>query len=115
MRQQLVALGPQGAQIYDLLLQAIKLALVSALHDVFLLGAVLSACGIVTVVFLKELPLRKSYGPPVAEGASETAAQVGHDAFPSLPQLKPEDASPPVLRPVPLPVAEASGQRRRGA
>ena len=115
MRQQLVALGPQGAQIYDMLLQAIKLALVSALHDVFLLGAVLSACGIVTVVFLKELPLRKSYGPPVAEGASETAAQVGHDAFPSLPQLKPEDASPPVLQPLPLPVAEASGQRRRGA
>src|SRR6267143_634718 len=111
MRQQLVALGPQGAQIYDVLLQAIKLALVSALHDVFLLGAVLSACGVVTVVFLKELPLRKSYGPPVTEGASETAAQVGHDAFPSLPSRKPEDQSPPPVRqPVPLQVAEASAQ-----
>jgi MFS family permease len=115
MRQQLLALGPQGAQIYDVLLQAIKLALVSALHDVFLLGAVLSACGVVTVVFLKELPLRKSYGPPVTEGASETAAQVGHDAYPSLPPRKPEDQSPPVRQPVPLQVAEASAQRRRGA
>jgi hypothetical protein len=51
----------------------------------------------------------------VAEPASETAAQVGHDAQPSLPPLKPEDQSPPVRQPVPLPVAEASGQRRRGA
>ncbi len=115
MRQQLLALGPQGAQIYDTLLQAIKLALVSALHDVFLLGAVLSACGIVTVLFLKELPLRKSYGTPVSEGARETAAQVGHDAYPSLPQLKPEDNSPPVLQPVPLQVAEVSAPGRRGA
>ena len=30
-----------------------------ALHDVFLLGAVLAALGIVTVLFLKELPLRR--------------------------------------------------------
>src|SRR6202158_5764369 len=34
MRQQLLALGPSGAQLYDLVLTAIKLALVSALHDV---------------------------------------------------------------------------------
>jgi MFS family permease len=114
MRQQLLALGPQGAQMYDALLSAIKLALVTALHDVFLLGAILSACGVVTVMFLKELPLRKSYAP-VAEGASETAAQVGHDAHPSLPPLKPEDQSAPVRQPVSLPVAEVSGQRRRGA
>jgi EmrB/QacA subfamily drug resistance transporter len=115
MRQQLLGLGPQGAQIYDVLLTAIKVALVSALHDVFLLGAVLSACGIVTVLFLKELPLRKSYGPPVTEGASETAAQVGHDAYPSLPRRKSEDQSP-IRQPVPLPVAEASRPRRvRGA
>ncbi len=112
MRQQFIALGPRGAQIYDALLQAIKLALVTALHDVFLLGAVLSACGVVTVVFLKELPLRKSYAP-VAEASSETVAQVGHDAYPSLPPLKPEDQSPPLRQPVPLPVAEASGQLRR--
>jgi hypothetical protein len=112
MRQQLLTLGPQGAQMYDALIAAIKLALVTALHDVFLLGAILSACGVVTVMFLKELPLRKSYGPPVAEGTSETAAQVGHDAFPSLPSLKPEDQSTPARQPVPMPLAETSAQRR---
>jgi EmrB/QacA subfamily drug resistance transporter len=98
MRQQLLVVGPQGAQIYDVLLQSIKLALVSALHDVFLLGSVLSVCGVLTVLFLKELPLRKTYGPPLAEATSETAAQVGHDARPSLPPLKPEDQTPPPAR-----------------
>jgi EmrB/QacA subfamily drug resistance transporter len=111
MRQQLLALGPQGAQIYDVLLSAIKLALVSALHDVFLLGAALGALGIVTVLFLQELPLRKSYAPPPTEAASESAAQVGHQAYPSLPQLKPEDQSP-VRQPTPVPVAEAAARGR---
>jgi MFS family permease len=96
LRQQFLALGPQGAQIFDAVLAAIKLALVMALHDVFLLGALLGAVGLVTVTFLKELPLRKSYGPPHAdEVASDSAAQVGHDAFPSLPPLRPEDQAPP--------------------
>lgn len=94
-------------------MSAIKVALVSALHDVFLLGAVLGALGVVTVLFLKELPLRKSYGPPqTAETASETAAQVGHDAYPSLPRLRPED-QPPSRTPNPLPVAAPS--KRDGA
>ncbi|MCA1645489.1 MAG: MFS transporter, partial [Chloroflexi bacterium] len=101
MRQQLLALGPQGAQIYDQLLGAIKIALVSALHDVFLLGAVLGALGVMTVIFLKELPLRKSNGPPLTtDAASQSAAQVGHDAYPSLPRLRPgEEAVPAARRP----------------
>jgi EmrB/QacA subfamily drug resistance transporter len=95
MRQQLLALGPQGAQMFDALYNAIKIALVVALHDVFLLGAVLAVLGVVTVVFLQELPLRKSYGPPVSgESGAEAAAQVGHDALPSLPPLRPEDQPP---------------------
>jgi EmrB/QacA subfamily drug resistance transporter len=100
IRQQFAALGPQGNQLFDTLFGAIKIGLVGALHDVFLLGAVLSALGLITVLFLKELPLRKSYAPaPAAEDASGTAAQVGHDAFPSLSTLRPEDeprAAPPL-------------------
>jgi hypothetical protein len=115
MRQQLAALGPQGDQIFDALFGAIRIALVTALHDVFFLGAVLSALGVVTVLFLKELPLRKSYAPVVAapEAGAETAAQVGHDALPSLPPLRPDDQP---RAPTPLPVGEAAAQRRaRGA
>jgi EmrB/QacA subfamily drug resistance transporter len=92
MRQTLLQLGPRGAQVYDELFAAIKVGLVVALHDVFLLGAVLAALGVVTVLFMRELPLRKSYGPPAtADGTSDSAAQVGHDALPSLPQLRPAE------------------------
>jgi hypothetical protein len=114
MRQQLAVLGPQAGQIFDALFGAIRVGLVTALHDVFLLGAVLSALGVVTVLFLKELPLRKTYAPvATAEGAAETAAQVGHEALPSLPPLRPDDQP---RAPVPLPIGEAAAQRRaRGA
>ena len=112
MRQQLEALGPQGAQLYDALFSAIKVGLVAALHDVFLLGAVLGVLGVVTVVFLKELPLRKSYAPaPPAEGASDSAAQVGHDAYPSLPPLRPDEQQSG-RQPTPLPVAVAARRDR---
>jgi hypothetical protein len=105
LRQQVVGLGPQGAQMFDALYAAIRIGLVSALHNVFLLGSVLGACGIVIVLFLKELPLRRSYGPATAaEPLSETAAQVGRDAFPSLPPLR--RAEQPAL---PRPVRSADG------
>ena len=93
VQQQLAQLGPQGAQAFQELYGAVKFGLVGALHDVFMLGAVLAAIGLVTTLFLKELPLRKTFAPPL----EESAAQVGEDAFPSLPQLRPEDgqAEPP--------------------
>jgi MFS family permease len=114
MRDQLLALGPQGAQLFDALFTAIKLALVAALHDVFLLGAVLGAIGLVTVLFLQELPLRKSYAPAAAD---ESAAQVGDKAEPSLQPLRPE-GHPPEREPTHLPLGELNqgAQRRvRGA
>jgi hypothetical protein len=103
LQQEFASLGPQGADIFSMLLGAIKVGLVGSLHDVFLLGTALSAIGLVTVLFLEERPLRKSYAPPApsVEGATpETAAQVGHDAFPSLPPLRPEDE--PRLTRVPI-------------
>src|SRR5207302_10772735 len=52
LRQQAAALGPQGTQVFDALYGAIKIGLVTSLHDVFLLGAVLGLCGFVVVLFL---------------------------------------------------------------
>jgi EmrB/QacA subfamily drug resistance transporter len=108
MREQLLALGPQGAQIYDVLFTAIKLGLVTALHDVFLLGAVLGAIGLVTVLFLQELPLRKSYAPTAAD---ESAAQVGDNSEPSLQPLRPDEHLTGKT-PVPMPVAKAPERDR---
>lgn len=88
LQQQVAQLGPQGVQAFQALYGAVKIGLVGSLHEVFMLGAALAAVGLVTTLFLKELPLRKTYAPPL----EESAAQVGEDAFPSLPQLRPEDA-----------------------
>ncbi len=97
LRQQITSVGPQGAQLFAALASAMKTGLATSLHDVFLLGAILSACGVVIVLFLEERPLRRSYGPqPTGETVSDTAAQVGRDAFPSLPPIRPEDQ--PVVR-----------------
>jgi len=93
-------LGPQGALVYDELFAAIEIVLVAALHDVFLLGAVLAALGVVTVLFMRGLPLRRSYGPP---SIADSAAQVGHDALPSLSQLRPEE-QPAHGEPGPVPI-----------
>jgi EmrB/QacA subfamily drug resistance transporter len=112
MRQSLLQLGPQGEQAYDALFASIKVGLVAALHDVFLLGAILALLGVITVLFMRELPLRKSYGPPAtADASSDSAAQVGHDAFPSLPPMRTADQTP-ARTPVTLPVAAAPKRER---
>jgi EmrB/QacA subfamily drug resistance transporter len=94
LHQQILALGADGTRLFNALYSAIQVGLVAALHDVFLLGAALGVLGVIAVLFLKEIPLRKSFAPTAIEAGSETAAQVGQDAFPSLPPLKPEDQSP---------------------
>lgn len=101
MRQATTSLGPQGAQIYEGLLAAIRVALVAALHDVFLLGALLAALGAIVAIFMKELPLRKSNATPQPT-TQGTAAQVGKDAFPSLPPIRPEDQQQTEAAPQPL-------------
>ena len=62
----------------------LKPALADALHGVFLAGAVVSAAGVVTVLFLREIPLRGSQAEP---GQAAAVA--------SLPPVRPRDE--PVL------------------
>ncbi len=94
LHQQVLALGADGALLFNELYGAIQVGLVAALHDVFLLGTILGVAGVIAVLFIKEIPLRKSYAPSAIESDSETAAQVGEDAYPSLPPLKRDDQSP---------------------
>ncbi|HEY2594141.1 MAG TPA: MFS transporter, partial [Chloroflexota bacterium] len=91
LQQQVLALGADGTQIFNALYAAIQVGLVAALHDVFLLGAVMGVLGVIAVLFLKEIPLRRSFAPTAIEPAADTAAQVGKNAQPSLPPLKRED------------------------
>jgi EmrB/QacA subfamily drug resistance transporter len=52
------ALGPQGAAIFDQVLHAVRVALASTLHEVFLYGAAVLIVALIATVFLKDVPLR---------------------------------------------------------
>jgi EmrB/QacA subfamily drug resistance transporter len=52
------ALGSQGAAIFDQVLHAVRTALASTLHEVFLYGAAVLVIALIASVFLKDVPLR---------------------------------------------------------
>jgi EmrB/QacA subfamily drug resistance transporter len=52
------ALGSQGAAIFDQVLHAVRVALASTLHEVFLYGAAVLIIALIATVFLKDVPLR---------------------------------------------------------
>lgn len=58
LRHAFARFGPQGQQLYAMVITAIKTALAGALHDVFLVGLVVTALAFVAVLFLPEIPLR---------------------------------------------------------
>ena len=94
IREGLNAAGPQAAQAYDTLIAAIRTALAGALHETFVAGAVIVAVGAVAVLFLQEIPLRKSFADAPAAGASGSP---GRDAGPVPPMAAataPADSGP---------------------
>ena len=93
LHAQFALLGPQGDQLFAAVFGAVKIGLVGSLHDVFLLGCAIGALGLLSVLFLPEVALRKTFAPTTIEEKPlpVAAAQVGADAFPSLTPLRPED------------------------
>jgi hypothetical protein len=67
------ALGPQGAPIFDQLLHAVRVALASTLHEVFLYGGAVLIVALIASVFLKDVPLRARQ-PASEEDAPVVAA-----------------------------------------
>jgi EmrB/QacA subfamily drug resistance transporter len=64
------ARGPQGLAIFRQLFDAIRLSLSTAITNVFFLGFIIMLLGLFAVLFLREIPLRKSNSAPVAEASS---------------------------------------------
>jgi EmrB/QacA subfamily drug resistance transporter len=63
-----LGLGAQGQQLYDQALLATKTALAMGITYAFVVGAAITLVALVVGIFLKEVPLRKTYAVP-AEGA----------------------------------------------
>src|SRR5581483_3162518 len=79
-----IAFGPQGVQLYNSLINAVKIGLTQGIHNVFILSLAIMLIGMVAVFFLKEIPLRggrtsrrSEAANSMEESAPEPMAPVG--------------------------------------
>jgi MFS family permease len=96
------ALGPQGLVIFRQLIEAIQKSLSTAITNVFFLGFIIMVLGFVTVLFLREIPLRKSNTAPVAEattseGINRSRALLGLTLALVAREAQKPDANPQIL------------------
>jgi EmrB/QacA subfamily drug resistance transporter len=95
------ALGPQGLTIFRQLIEAIRLSLSTAITNVFFLGFFIMLLGLVSVLFLREIPLRKSHTAPVVEapasGTNHSRALLGLTLALVAREAQKPDASPQIL------------------
>ncbi len=77
LQASLAAASPQAAQAYDALVLAIRTGLAVSLHETFMLGATVVAAGAILVIFLRELPLRKTFADAPGTGAGAQDAERG--------------------------------------
>jgi hypothetical protein len=54
--------GNQAQSLFDSFMSAVRHSLEFAISDLFFLAMIISAVGFVVVLFLKEVPLRRSHG-----------------------------------------------------
>ncbi len=73
LKEALAGSSPQGVDLYTGLLLVIKQGLASALHDTFLTASLLLVGGVLLMLLLKEVPLRRRQRGPQAQSAPDTA------------------------------------------
>jgi EmrB/QacA subfamily drug resistance transporter len=73
---QLQAQSPAAAQRMAPILGAVKNALTASLHDVFLIGAIVVASGVVFTLMLVDIPLRTTNRPREGAGAEEPSTAI---------------------------------------
>jgi EmrB/QacA subfamily drug resistance transporter len=95
------AMGPQGLIIFRQLIEAIQKSLSTAITSVFFLGFIIMVLGFITVLFLREIPLRKSHTAPVAEaptsGTNRSRALLGLTLALVAREAQKPDANPQIL------------------
>ena len=101
IQQNFAAKGPQGLIIFRQLIEAIQKSLSTAITSVFFLGFILMVLGFITVLFLREIPLRKSHTAPVAEaptsGTNRSRALLGLTLALVAREAQKPDANPQIL------------------
>ncbi len=76
---------PDGARLFVELMDALRLALATSVHDVFLVAAIVAGGGVVVALFLPEKPLRgRQEAPALVEAGKELAVE-GPGTAPPIP------------------------------
>ncbi len=98
------ALGPQGIVILRQLMDTIRASLSTAITSVFFLGFIIMVVGLFSVLFLREIPLRKSHSAPVGEaptpptgGTNRSRALLGLTLALIAREAQKPDADPQIL------------------
>ena len=94
IQEGLSAAGPQAAQAYDALIGAIRIALATSLHETFVAGAVIVALGALIVLFLQEIPLRKTFADAPGAGAPGSPERGAGLVSPMAAAAAPVESSP---------------------
>ncbi len=79
LQQSFAALGPPGQELFRQFLEAVRVSLASAISGLFVIGAIIMALALIATLFLREIPLQKSYHVP----AAGKGAFAGHDPIAS--------------------------------
>jgi EmrB/QacA subfamily drug resistance transporter len=77
-----VRFGAQGEQLFAAFMNAVRHSLQMAISDIFMLAVFVSVAGFVTVLFLKEVPLRRTHAMDeldVAQDAADAALDERRD------------------------------------
>jgi MFS family permease len=75
IQHRLAALGPEGALLFQQLVHAMRVSLATGITNVFFLGCIIMLLGLVSVLFLREIPLRKSNSAQAAAAPTSQAVQ----------------------------------------
>jgi EmrB/QacA subfamily drug resistance transporter len=101
IQQSFASLGSQGLSLFRQLIEAIQTSLSTAITNVFFLGFIIMVLGLVSVLFLREIPLRKNNTAPVAEaptsGTNHSRALLGLTLALVAREAQKPDANPQVL------------------
>lgn len=75
IQHRFAAFGPQGAVLFQQLIHTMRISLSSAITDTFFLGFIVMVLGLFSVLFLREIPLRKSNSAQAATAQAVQAVQ----------------------------------------
>ncbi len=93
--------GAQGLALFHQLMEAIRVSLSSAITNVFFLGCIIMLLGLFAVLFLREIPLRKSNTAQPAEatpsGTNRSRALLGLTLALVAREAQKPDANPQIL------------------